>query len=170
MKAARLALFALACTLPLAVAAQWQWVDKSGRKVFSDQAPPADVPQDKILKGPKGQLVVPASSQAAAMPVAAAASAPVPALPKVSGKDKALEERRKQAEAAENEKKKAEEQKLAQQRAENCERAKSAKAGYDSGVRLARVNAKGEREIIDDETRARESKRLDQVIAADCAR
>ena len=171
MKAARLALLALACTLPLAAAAQWQWVDKSGHKVFSDQAPPADVPAEKILKGPRGMMPVAATASAAtqaAAPVAAPVVDNAPMLPKVAGKDKALEERKKQVEAAEAEKKKAEEQKLAQARSENCSKAKSSKANYDSGIRLARVNDKGEREILDDEARAKETRMLEAVIARDC--
>ena len=93
----------------------------------------------------------------------AAASAP-----KITGKDKELEEKKKQAEAAEAEKKKAEEEKLAKARADNCARAKRAKAEFDSGVRIARTNDKGEREIMDDAARAVESKRLDGIIASDC--
>src|SRR5690242_1819353 len=145
MKAARLALLALACTLPLAATAQWMWVDKDGRKVFSDKAPPPEIPADKVLRGPKGQRLVPAATtETAAVPTAAA----VPELPKPSGKDKALEERRKQAEAAEAEKKKAEQQKVAQLREENCNRAKASKANFDSGMRISRTNANGEREIL----------------------
>jgi hypothetical protein len=38
----------------------------------------------------------------------------------------------------------------------------------DSGARLARTNAKGEREIMDDAARATESQRIQSVIDADC--
>ena len=82
--------------------------------------------------------------------------------------DKALEEKKKQAEAAEAAKKKAEEQKVAAARADNCKRARSAKADLDSGVRIARTNAKGEREVLDDAQRAAELKRVNQIIAQDC--
>src|SRR6187402_201434 len=100
MNAVRIGLLALACTLPLAAAAQWQWLDKDGRKVFSDKSPPPDIPADRILKGPKGQMVAP---QAGASP-ATASPEPVPAgtgVPKPLGKDKTLEERKKLAVAAE---------------------------------------------------------------------
>jgi hypothetical protein len=41
------------CCLAWAVAqAQWQWVDKDGRKVFSDRAPPPDIPARNILRQP----------------------------------------------------------------------------------------------------------------------
>ena len=164
MKAARLALLALACSAPLLASAQWQWVDKSGRKVFSDQAPPPDITPDRILKQPAGRGRIVETAPAA--PVATAA--PAANLPKPSGKDKALEDKKKQFEAAEAEKKKAEEQKVAEARAQNCNRAKLSKANFDSGVRISRVNEKGEREILDDEKRAAEVKILNDVIARDC--
>lgn len=170
MKAARLVLLALACTLPLAAAAQWQWVDKDGRKVFSDKMPPPDIPPERILKGPKGQMqaVAPAPATTTA---AAGDPAPAPAagaMPRPAGKDAALEERKKQLAAAEAEKKKAADAKMAALRAENCNRAKSAKATYGTGVRLTRTDAKGETVFLDDNERAAEVKRMDEVIARDC--
>lgn len=164
MKAFRPTLFALACCLPLVASAQWQWVDQSGRKVFSDTPPPASVPDDRIVRRPGQRAASIPEPAAAATPVAAAnATAPRP-----SGKDGALEEKKKQAEAAEAEKKKAEEEKLAQLQADNCRRAKAGKTDYTSGMRIARINAQGEREILDDKQRAAEVSRLDDIIARDC--
>jgi hypothetical protein len=168
MNLLRLTLLGLACTLPAVGFSQWQWVDNNGRKVYSDQSPPASIPAQNILrqpgvKGAKGALGVPVVAEAAAEPAKLQASAP-----KITGKDKQLEEKKKQAEAAEAEKKRAEEEKMAKMRADNCDRAKRAKAGFDSGARMARTNDKGEREIMDDAARAAESKRLDTVIASDC--
>ena len=37
MKMHKLLLLAVACTWALGAAAQWQWIDKDGRKVFSDR-------------------------------------------------------------------------------------------------------------------------------------
>jgi hypothetical protein len=167
MKSARIALLALACCLPLAASAQWLWLDKDGRKVFSDKAPPPEVAPDRILKQPGGRFAVPTAAAAAAAPAAPAASTAL-TVPAPSGTDKALAERRKQLQAAEADKKKAEEAKVVALRAENCSRAKSSKATFDSGVRLSVVNDKGEREIMNDAQRAAEVKRLDEVIARDC--
>jgi L-lactate utilization protein LutC len=166
MKLLRVTVLGLACALPAASFAEWQWIDKDGRKVFSDQSPPADIPAKNIIKQPgvKGR-------PAAIEPIAATASQaakPAPAAPKLSGKDQELQEKKKQAEAAEAEKKKAHEEQVAKVRAENCERAKLSKASFDSGTRIARTNAKGEREYIDDATRASETKRLVGIIANDC--
>ena len=104
------------------------------------------------------------------MEAAAAAETATPAasVPKVSGKDKELQEKKKLADAAEAEKKKAQEEEYAKMRADNCERAKRSKANFDSGVRISTTNAKGEREILDDAQRAAEAKRLEKIIASDC--
>jgi len=161
MNILRPTVFVLACVAAPLCFAQWQWIDKDGRKVFSDKAPPSDVPASKILKTPGNRPIDPDASAPA--PQAAAASAP-----KVTGKDKDLENKKKQVQAAEDEKKRAKEEEIAKARAENCSQAKRAKATLDSGVRLAQVNAKGEREIMDDTQRAAESKRLDVVITRDC--
>lgn len=170
MKLFRLLTLAVACAAPALALAQWQWVDKTGRKVFSDQPPPADIPASSILRQPGGRAAAPAPAAVAApAPQAEAAKPGTPPAPKVTGKDPALEEKRKRAEAAEAEKAKAEEEKLAQGRAENCQKAKRAKATLDSGMRISRVNDKGEREVLDDATRDRELKSYEAAIARDCA-
>jgi len=157
----------LACLLavPALAGAQWMYLDKDGRKVFSDKAPPPETPPGKILRQPG--MKKPAADAAQADVPAQAATAAASA-PKISGKDKELEQRRKQAEAAEAEKNKAQAEAQARTQAENCTRARQMKATYDSGQRIARTNAKGEREILDDAQRASEVKRIDGIIAADC--
>lgn len=152
---------ALGCVLSWGAVAQWQWIDNSGSKVFSDRAPPPDIPTKNILKqpggGPKTLLVA-----APTVPGVAASA------PKISGIDKALEEKKKQAEEAQATQRKAELDKNAAARTDNCKRAKLSKSNYDSGVRIARTNDKGESEILDDAARAAEVKRLEEVMASDC--
>ena len=156
--------------------AQWQWIDKDGRKVFSDRSPPAEIAEKDILKKPMGatRAVTAAGSAALAAPASSkpGASAPVPtpkaSAPKLSGKDAELEARKKKAEDEEAAKKKTEEDKTAKAKAENCERAKTGMATLQSGVRIASVNAKGEREIYDDTKRAAEVKRAQDVIDSSC--
>jgi hypothetical protein len=82
--------------------------------------------------------------------------------------DKELEAKKKQAADAEIAKRKADEDRVTKAKVENCARAKQAKTTYDSGVRLSRSNAAGEKEILDDAARAEELKRIQSVIAADC--
>jgi len=166
-------LIGLALALPTFVLAQWQWVDNNGRRVFSDQAPPMDIPQKNILRQPGGSRQ---AQPADAAPVAAAAasgaaSAAAPAMAGASapsGRDSELERRKKLAEAAEAQKKKAEADRIAQLRAENCTRVRQAKATLDSGVRLARTNDKGQLEFLDESGRAAEARRLDGLIASEC--
>jgi hypothetical protein len=167
----RLGVFAALAVLSCGVAlAQWQWVDATGRKVFSDTAPPESVAEKNILKRPSASARASAPSAATAPAAAnnATAKGGKAAAPQPSGRDDELEARKKQAEEAEKAKKKAEEERLSKARAENCKRAKSAQATLDSGVRIATTNAKGEREIMDDAVRAREAKRLGDTIRADC--
>ena len=170
MKALRPALAALVFCAPLLASAQWLWLDKDGKKVFSDRPPPSDIAADRILKQPgvRGKSAEAPAAPAAEAAPAAAAAAPAVQPQRPAGKDRALEERRKLAESAEAEKRKAEAEKNAAIRADNCSRAKTAKAGFDAGYRIAQTNAKGEREILDDKQRAVEIKRLEGVIARDC--
>lgn len=182
MKTHKLLLLAVACTWAVGAAAQWQWIDKDGRKVFSDRPPPQEIPEKSILKQPGGgapraALPVPAAPAAEGAPAtaadggAAAAAAPKPpASAPGAGKDKALEEKKAQAEAAEAAKKKAEEEKLAKAKAENCNRARQARAAFESGRPITQSNAQGERVFLDEAGRAAELKRIDGVIANDCKR
>jgi hypothetical protein len=142
--------------------AQWQWVDASGRKVFSDTAPPQGIPEKNILKRPNGAAAV--LPQASPAPTPSEAAAEI----KPSGVDPKLEAKRKEAERAEAAKRKEAEDKLAKARAENCTRAKNAKATMNMGTRVMTVDSKGERTFLDDAARAAEIKRLDGIIALDC--
>lgn len=179
MKMHKILLLAVACTWAMGAAAQWQWIDKDGRKVFSDRPPPADIQEKNILKQPGGSLSArpapaPAAAAAGDAPTAtapAAAAAPKPAASAAgSGKDKELEEKKAQAEAAEAAKKKAEEEKIAKTKAENCTRARAAKAAFDAGKPITQTNAQGERIFLDGPARAAEAKRIDGIVASDCAR
>ena len=162
---------ALALSVPALCQAQWRWIDRNGQTVFSDQPPPPDVPAAKIVgqPGTRGKPV----AETAAAPAQPASRAAVPlrigaSAAKASGKDKELLEKKTQAEAAEEEKKKAQEEEAARLRADNCTRAKRSKASFDSGVRITRMNDKGEREVLDDAQRSAEVKRLETLIARDC--
>jgi hypothetical protein len=173
MKLLRVLLLGLAL-LPALASAQWQWLDKDGRKVFSDRPPPSDIPPKSILKKPGGVAVAapvpseaeaPADAAAAgATPVTKVANVPVP---KISGKDSALEEKKKALEAEEANKKKAAEEKFAKDKADNCARAQKSLQIFASGKRIRSTNAKGEAEFMSDEQRAAETKRL-EAIANDC--
>lgn len=160
-----------------AASAQWQWREKDGRQVFSDRAPPTEIAEKDILKRPPGDnraaaplVITPGvATTADTRPVVApAASAAKDSIPKLSGKDLALETKIKKVEKEEATKKEVALEKVAKAEAENCERAKTGLATLQSGVRMSAANAAGEREIFDDARRASETKRAHVVIAANC--
>lgn len=152
----------LALTLALPAAAQWKWRDASGRVTASDLPPPREVPDKDIIQRPgAAQRATPSAGPAAS---AAAASAPGAQ----AAVDKDLEARKRAAEAQQQAKAKAEEQRIAAVRSDNCSRARTHLATLESGQRMARINAKGEREVIDDKTRDDEMRRAREVIASDC--
>ena len=152
--------------------AQWQWLDRSGRKVSSDRPPPADISEKNIIKRPgaAAPVTVINDTEPGAVPnesslAASHASAPLP--PASAQKEKAAAELKKQQEEAAR--RKAEDEKMAKLRAENCQRAKTALATLKTGVRLSTVDAKGERSIMDDKARATEEKRLNEAITTNCS-
>jgi hypothetical protein len=143
--------------------AQWKWRDAKGHVQYSDIPPPGSVAEQDILQRPAG------SARRAPMQGAPAEAAPAstPASgPKLV--DSELEAKRRKTEQDEAAKRKVEEDKLAATRAENCTRAKGQLKALEDGIRLARTNANGEREILDDKARADETKRTRDIVAADC--
>lgn len=176
MHAIKLVLLAALAAAALPAAAQWQWVDAQGRKVFSDRAPPPDIPAKNILRQPSGGAPAAAPAPAAGdAPAAAPAPATGAAAPArddkaagAPGTDKALEEQKRKAEAQEAAKAKTEQARIAKERQENCARARQSKSVLNSGQLLANTNAQGERGFMDEATRAAELKRADAVIASDC--
>lgn len=157
-----LALTGMASLFSAGALAQWQWVDGSGGKVFSDTPPPASVPDRSIIRRP--DLRPPA--EPAAGPASDAAGNATAARP--VARDELLQTRKEQALAAEQSRQEAEAARVAKARAENCERARRAQATLESGLRIATTNARGEREVLGDEARAAESRRLNQIIQSDC--
>lgn len=167
----------LSCALPAAAAAEWKWRDASGRIVYSDRPPPASIPDRAILKSPKGLMAQPVPPSPAtpslvpgtAVNVPSAATAPAGAASAGAPRlDKEIEERRRKEAEAKAAQQKAEEAKLIAARADNCARAQGQLRQLDDGIRIARVNEKGEREVLDDKARAAEAARVRSIIASDC--
>ena len=154
----------------LTAQAQWQWLDKDGRKVFSDRPPSTDIPVTSILKQPgKSAAKAPAPSVSASAPQSGG-SAPAPAADglKLGTQDKELVEKKKKAEAEALAKDKARTDAIAKAKADLCETAKANQALIDSGVRVAITDDKGAREVLDDAGRATQIKRNHSLIAANC--
>lgn len=154
--------------------AQWAWTDEEGRAVFSDRAPAASVPDKRIFKRPAPVKLTPNQEPApnagtdAASAKTASPALPAASTPQAAGLDKELAERKKKAEQAQAEQRKLEEERVNKLKADNCERARQAQKTLESGVRLSRINAQGEQEVLDDTARAAETKRLQAIVASDC--
>lgn len=169
MKIHQSILLSLLClTTPLAMA-QWQWVDANGRKVFSDQPPPADIPQKNILKQPLAPSM-PIVSSTGSTKSDNAKSDVKSEVKEASNnnKDPELQKRLEQEAAAEQAKKKADEEKMAKAKAENCRIARSGKATLDSGRPMTQTGETGERVFLDQKQRDAETKRMQEMIARNC--
>jgi len=157
----------LALGFALPAAAQWKWKDKSGRVQYSDLPPPPTVSDADILQRPNGASLRKAAPAFAAEGAGSAAASTAPTAA-ASGVDPELEAKRRKSSEEDAAKKRAEEEKQKAARAENCQRAKNQLRALEDGMRMARVNAKGEREILDDKGRAEEAKRARDVMASEC--
>ncbi len=164
---AGLGLAALSCLLLSAPAeAQWKWRDGRGQIHISDIPPPRDIPDKDVLQRAEIGVRKPAPPPAAA--ASAASSAAAATAPGKAPVDAELEDRKRKAEQEQAARAKADEKKAAATRADNCARAREQLATLDSGMRIARVKADGEREILDDNARAVETRRARDVMASDC--
>lgn len=176
--AVRLAVVALGALVTLSLShtafAQWKWKDPSGRVQYSDLPPPPSVKDTDILQRPSGSsgkappAFAPGSAQAAVAAMAASGAASTAASGPAKTVEPELEAKRRKAAEEETAKRRAEEEKQKAARADNCLRAKSQLRALEDGMRMARVNAKGEREVLDDKGRAEESKRARDIVASDC--
>jgi len=156
----------VACLLAFAVAGAqasplWKWRDASGQLHISDTAPPAGTPATSIISTPSGNPAPAPSSMASA----ASAPAAPPALSALDKKKKAADQEKADKEKAEHD---AVDARNAAIRKDNCARAQNNLANLKTGQRIAVINAKGEREIMDDAARAAETKRAEESVASNC--
>lgn len=161
----RFALLAVTVACLLAntpASAQWKWKDASGRVQYSDLPPPAGVGDSQILQRPAGPQQRSAAAAAASVAASSAGLSPGRTV------EPELEAKRRQAEQEKAAKQKADEQRVAAAKADNCSRARSQLRAIDEGMRLSRVNEKGEREFLDDKARADEAARTRAIIGSDC--
>ncbi len=151
----------LGCLIALPAAAQWKWRDKTGQTQYSDLPPPAGVPERDILQRPDAPVANRVATPASAAPVLA----PKTTEPKLVAE---VEAKRLKAEQEEAARRKAEAERVARAKADNCVRAKEHMRTLDSGMRMARTNANGEREVLDDAARAAEVRRTQEIVGSDC--
>lgn len=185
MKALHLCLATTLLACSQAAFAQWQWVDESGRKVFSDRPPPAHIAPHQIQQRPRpasaatqriiypsengsapGAVIDPKEAEAAAQAQALKAEQEArKAAEAKAQEDGKKEEAQRKAEEAERKKK---EQEVAKARQENCLRAKSTQSTMQSGMRLVYTNEKGERSYMSEQQRQAELQRAQEAIKNNC--
>jgi hypothetical protein len=155
--------------------AQYQWRDANGRMVYSDMPPPASVPPSAVQRAPARQTPAvapggsgatasaPSTNASTATPASTAAATPAPTLA-----DREMEFRKRRLERAEAERKAADAQAQAQRLAAACEDSRAQVRTLESGMRVARVNERGEREIVDDATRASQLEAARRSVREHC--
>lgn len=129
----------------------YQWKDASGQYVYSDNPPPGNIPSRMLRRDAVGEISQPS---------------PSPASPTTA--DRELELKKRQQEQAEKQAKSDKDNADAKTRAQNCELAKNQLTALESGQRVARFNAQGEREFLDDAQRSAEVERTRKIIAESC--
>ena len=178
--------------------AQWKWRDDLGRTHYSDQPPPPNVPASRIMTLPaKGAAPTPtpapvpagadspeanAAPTKASPPVQAATAQPggdaaagsSADAPKASAgpktlAERALEMRRREAQRQADQRKEEDLARQAAARGQVCEGMRAEARTLESGMRIGRVNAQGEREIITDEERAARLQALRKDLQANCS-
>lgn len=171
---AALAVAFVAAAYVSGAAAQWAWKEDSGRVVYSDRPPPANIKATQIIRQPS--LSAPAPAPAPQAPTSGGtgaegekpAVAPAPSSAPKSVAERDMEFRKRQQERADSDRKAQEEQQRAAAKAADCERSRGYLRSLEDGVRIARTDPTGNREILDDEQRAVEIDRTRKVIQQLC--
>lgn len=140
--------------------AQYAWIDANGVRHFSDRPPPPSTPPHKILKAPG--RAAPATQPAAAEP-SADAPAPTKGPKTLAQRDEEYLVQKKLLE--EQEKKRLAEAQRRRDLAEHCRDAREMRAQVESGVRIAKFDATGERSFMTDEERAARLARVNKALA-----
>lgn len=141
----RSAVFLLACLPLVAFAEVYQYKDANGNTVFSDSPPPGAKAIRKDIRTP-----------------------PPPADSSGALNEKMQEFQKRREEAGEKEAKQAKEKAEQEKAAENCSRARSKVAALETGQRIVRFNAQGEREFLDDAGRDKELAEARQSVSEWC--
>ena len=164
----RRAVFAVALLAALPALAQiYSWKDKDGRVHYGDTPPPTG--EVSVIRGtPTARPAVAPAPESAGTPGATDTSAaPQPSgPPTLAEREQAFRERR--AAEAEAQAKTEEEATREAERQRFCEQARNQLGALESGQRVSRFNAAGEREFLDDTVRSAEVARLQQQLAEHC--
>ena len=146
---------ALTVTALNAGAQTYQWKDSSGRTVISDTPPPGSAKEGSRTIGGKA-------------PASNAPSAAKPAEAPKTFAEKDMEFKKRQQEASEKADKEAKEKALAAEKRDNCDRAQKQVALLESGQRIATVDEKGERRVMEEAEKAKEMERARRAVSDSC--
>jgi hypothetical protein len=145
-----------------AAAQQFKWVDKDGKVRYGDVPPPGV--KATPLRAPSGPA---APAPAAAAKGAVKDGKGAPSGPLTPAQQEA-EFRKRQAEADKAREKEAKSAEEARGRQENCRNAQGNLRQLESGERIARTDAKGERYFVDDDQRGAEIIRARKAVSDWC--
>jgi hypothetical protein len=150
-------LFGAACVFAAAAAAQtYKWTDQNGRVQYGDAPPPGA--KATPLRPP------PSAPAPAAKPGEAKAASKAPLTPA----EKEADYRKRQQEAAKERDKLAQEEQAAAATRENCSNAQDVLRTLQSGQRVSRTDAKGERYYLDDAQIAQETTKAQRAVQQWC--
>ena len=159
----RLTLFALGMTLAAAAfGQQYKWTDPSGRVQYGDVPPPGV--KVTRLKAATGGYVPAEPAPAADAKDAAKSASKGPLTP--AEQEAAF--RRRQQEAAKDRDKQAAADQQAAAKKQNCAAAQENLRALESGQRIVRTDAKGERIYLEDAQIAQEAARARAVVQQAC--
>lgn len=151
--------------------AQYVWIGPNGTRQYSDRPPPPGTPAGKILKAPGMGMAsqAPAPGEPGAAPDGAQPEGAKPpakkAAPTLAEREAEYRERVKQQQEAELKRQQEEQQR--RQIAERCAAARESQAQLQSGVRMARINADGQKSYMTDEEKAARAAQVNRALQ-DC--
>lgn len=162
----------VACASFAMAQSRFIWTDENGRKVYSDNPPPVSVPRAKILKG-IDQIGKAPPTPIAPSPSVASSGTKSGTDAKEKGPltlaERDAESKKANKSATEKAKESAEKSEVERVRQERCGQLRTYLASLESGNRISRTNASGEREVVDDETRKKEAEQTKASISKECA-
>jgi hypothetical protein len=148
---------ALALT-SLVAHAQYSWLDDKGSRVYSDRPPPPGTPPERILKTPRGlEPRAPETAPAPATGPADKARTPAPA-------DKEEEFRKRALQREADDKKAEQEASNKAAKDESCNDARETERSLSSGMRISRIDEKGEKVFLTDAERASRLERAQKTL------
>ena len=156
-------LLLIALWLPGPAMAQYQWRDAQGRMVFSDQPPPASIDRSQVLRAPDP------AREAAAREANAKPPATTTERPAQSYADQEMAFRKRQMEQQEAAQKLAGERAKAQERKVACDGNRDAIRTLESGMRVSRVGADGERTFLSDAERNERLRAARRNLSTGCS-